>query len=201
MSATLQDTNVGRPARPLDLKEPDRNEDLPPLRVFLVAEDDRGARNAEALLLRVVPQEPCAVANCQFDELESESRFQTTTDAAAEADLLVLSRSRGGELPSLVKSWLRRWVSLRDPGRDGALVALLNGDNGLEDPFAVRLYLETVAILAGVKFFVARVLRPGQVVDWSLPSEQLDRQTASAEWDAEAAADPSVPLHAWGINE
>jgi hypothetical protein len=197
MSATRLDTSADLP----NLQSPHQPEALPPLQILVVAEDDAAAHSAEALCLRIAPEGTCALEVGHLEELTSEARFQATAEAAATADLLLFAFSNSCDLPPPVKSWLRCWLSLRDPGRDGALVALMSGGHDGGQSANVRLHLETVATIAGVKFFAGRIGPDGHFVDWSpLPESSAPQPTAPG-WDTEAIADQPVPVRRWGINE
>ena len=78
--------------------------------------------------------------------------YAEAVQAAAEADVLVISLRGTGELPLLLHAWIEGWMPRR-AGRAGALVALL-GVPARPDALSWRAheYLEAIARQAGLDF-------------------------------------------------
>ncbi len=78
--------------------------------------------------------------------------FDNAVEAAAEADVLVISVRAAGDLPLTLRVWIDAWMPRR-AGRAGALVALI-GLPGRPDAQSrrARQYFETVARQGGLDF-------------------------------------------------
>ena len=78
--------------------------------------------------------------------------FDTAVEAAAEADVLVISVRAAGDLPLILRVWIDAWMPRR-AGRDGALVALI-GLPSRPDAQSRRAhqYFEAVARQGGLDF-------------------------------------------------
>ena len=78
--------------------------------------------------------------------------FADAVQAAAEADVLVISIRDAGELPLLLHVWVDAWMPRR-AGRPGALVALI-GVPAKPDALSGRAheYLDSIARQAGLDF-------------------------------------------------
>jgi hypothetical protein len=107
--------------------------------------------------------------------------FADAVQAAAEADVLVISVRDTGALPLLLHVWIDAWIPKR-AGREGALVALI-GMPAHQDTQSDRAYqyLEAVARRAGLDFLPR---------ERKLPEEPL---AASTSHEDSPAAIPAVP--------
>jgi hypothetical protein len=89
---------------------------------------------------------------CQFANLLDPSNALDAANAAARADLIVLSTHAGEELPEHVTSWIETWLDKRE-NREGALIALVGRE---QEPstgaMAKHLYLREVAHRANMDF-------------------------------------------------
>jgi hypothetical protein len=88
----------------------------------------------------------------KIDELTNPRVFADAVQAAAEADVLVISVRDAGDWPASLHVWIDSWLPKR-AGRGGALVALI-GVPGRPDSQSGRAhqYLATVAREAGLDF-------------------------------------------------
>ena len=121
-------------------------------------------------------------------ELTQAAAFAQAVQAAAEADVLVISIRDGGELPLFLYVWIHAWLPRR-AGRPGTLVALI-GVRALPEVQIghTRPYLEAVARCGGLDFFpqesrlpeapVASACRPGLLPQSNLVGRGLAGHSA-----------------------
>ena len=130
--------------------EPDRL-----LSVAVVYQDSLTRQWATDLWDRVGQLIGCGGVHCQawrINELTEAVAFGQAVQAAAEADVLVISILDNGELPLLLYVWIDAWLPRR-VGRPGGMVALI----GLPAQPDARIghahpYLQAVARRGGLEF-------------------------------------------------
>jgi hypothetical protein len=107
--------------------------------------------------------------------------FADAVQAAAEADVLVISVRDEGELPLFLHTWIDAWIPRR-AGRAGALVALIGvpAQQDTQSDLACQ-YLEAVARRAGLDFLPR---------EHKLPKRPL---AVSASIEVNSVANPRVP--------
>jgi hypothetical protein len=106
--------------------------------------------------------------------------FAEAVQAAAEADVLVISVRDVGDLPLLLHAWIDGWMPRR-AGRAGALVALL-GVPARPDALSGRAheYLEAIARQAGLDFLP----RERRLAEESLARSTLPRMAPATDLTA-----------------
>ena len=87
-----------------------------------------------------------------IQELRDAVTFTSAAEAAAAADVVVISVRGGGDLPLVLRGWIDAWVPRRT-GRTGALVALIGlpGQPDLQAHHTLQFF-EAVAREAGLDF-------------------------------------------------
>ena len=121
---------------------------------------------------------------------------ERATEAATNADMIVISLNNGKELPLILRMWIEEWMKQKD-GHDSALVALVNNAPSARcTDCPILRYLNSVARKAGMDFF-----------PHVFPAAPLRADT-----NASARGPGLMPLleeilrrpnnaHPWGINE
>jgi len=101
---------------------------------------------------QLVGQESICSQSWKISDLADAREFEGAVEAAAEADVLVISVRDAGEVPVGLEWWVEAWMPKR-AGRAGALLALISVPSQ-PDPHAgqVQAYLETIARRAGLDF-------------------------------------------------
>ena len=88
--------------------------------------------------------------------------FQRATEAATEADILVLAVRATGELPLTLTRWIDLWLPYRRE-RPGALVTVLGGPPPPNAyPCRIRSYLQDVARIARMDFLAHQRTLPAE---------------------------------------
>jgi len=136
----------------------------------------------------------------KFDHLANATLRQQASDAAAEANMIILClHARRGLLP-LHRAWIEEWLPRRD-GRKSALVAMVGGAEDAPGAAETTLaYLKRASRLGRMDFF-------DHTFNLSLPARELSLEPALPAGDREAPqSDPSLLYHQmptprWGINE
>jgi hypothetical protein len=128
-----------------------------------------------------------------FDLLQTPALLQAAAEAAARAQLIVVSAHAGQRLPAPAEAWVARWRALRTI--KGGILAGLIGTVQERGTVPLTLYLSQVAREARMGF-VPR-LAPG-----SAKAQPLDR-SASGQIFATLSRmlDPHASPSHWGINE
>ena len=89
----------------------------------------------------------------KFDHLRDATLREQAVDAAAEANMIILSIHANKELPVSAKTWTETWLARKEHGKR-ALVTLIEGANQQGQAFCpVQLYLQKVAHMGGMNFF------------------------------------------------
>jgi hypothetical protein len=134
----------------------------------------------------------------KFDHLANATLRQQAADAAAEANMIILSVHARPELPSTHRLWMDSWLPRRD-NRKAALVALVAGANALQNEAAPMLAcLQNAARLSKMDFFTH---------EFNLPPQDGQRIVASTIPTVRSvpvldhALEQRTPNPRWGINE
>ncbi len=89
----------------------------------------------------------------RLDELAEASLRDRAADAAARADMIILSLRANHELEPVTNAWIEVWLALKED-RKSALVALIYQPGFAHEAVgSVRDYLQTVARLGRMDFF------------------------------------------------
>ena len=87
-----------------------------------------------------------------FTVLSHPTLAQSAVEKAANADVVVFAMDARGDLPEEIKLWIERWLNKRGE-REGALVGLLNGEEGFPEIGSFReIYLRHAARRAGMDY-------------------------------------------------
>jgi hypothetical protein len=134
----------------------------------------------------------------KFDHLANATLRQQAADAAAEANMIILSVHARPELPSTHRLWMDSWLPRRD-NRKAALVALVAGANALQNEAAPMLAcLQNAARLSKMDFFTHEFNLPPQdglrIVASTIP-------TVRSVPVLDHALEQRTPNPRWGINE
>ena len=135
----------------------------------------------------------------KFDHLTNFTLRQQATDAALDANMVILSLHARQELSPAHKAWIESWASRR-PHRKAALVAMI-ADAGRPERDAPSMvaYLQNAARLAHMDFFPHAFDLPQPTLQRS--NEQLaDRAPVVAPF-LQDALHPKISIPRWGINE
>jgi hypothetical protein len=108
-----------------------------------------GKRAHEACncLLRPAVDEAIKYDMWNFDVLQISEINQQATRSAAEADLVIVAASEEKPFEPHVREWLNRWVEIKSPKKNGALLALCDSHSNLQ------AYLQEIARRADFQFF------------------------------------------------
>ena len=89
----------------------------------------------------------------RFDHFRAGDLRSQASDAAAEANMIILCLRSGDQIPAQVCSWIEQWLPRKDD-RKSALVSLIaDVDHPHRDRCPANLYLQNVARLAKMDFF------------------------------------------------
>ena len=117
---------------------------------LLVAYDDVTTRNralqlCDRLTKKLADDYDFKCTWWKFDHLRDATLREQAVDAAAEANMIILSIHADKELPIAVKTWTETWLARKDHGKR-ALVTLIEGAHQQGQGFCpVQLYLQKVA--------------------------------------------------------
>ena len=170
MHLVTQETFAGRQGRPVAGTV---TEAEPALGVVLVYQDPLTRHWAAELWDRVgklIDRGGIISKSWKLSEMSSSAMLPAAVEAAAAADVLVISVRDGGNLPLLLQVWIDGWVPRRvEPV--GTLVALIGVPAG---PHTISSgayeYLETIARQAGLDFLPRERKLPEQsLVPATLP--------------------------------
>jgi hypothetical protein len=138
----------------------------------------------------------------KFDHLANPTLRQQAIDAAAEANMIVLSLRARKELPRAYQAWLDGWLARRD-NRKSALVVLVAGsEEAKRQAGPMLLQLRTDARLAGMDFFnhAFDLPLPPPRAEPAVPSVVPARPAHSTSPELEFLYH-QMPTPRWGINE
>ena len=140
----------------------------------------------------------------KFDHLANSTLRQQASDAAAEANMIILCLHGRDGVTAEQRAWIEEWLPRRD-GRKSALVAMLGGTDEAGGPSgtsATLNYLRNVARLGRMDFF-------DHTFNVDLPQRELSMQPPPV--DPPRITPPPVVVHPllyhqmptprWGINE
>jgi hypothetical protein len=166
------------------------------MKVFVAFDEGDCARNAEALIHRVAPDEACDIELWRLEQLAVLSQGNVVAGSAGEADLVIIAVRGGSTLTQLARTWLSRSLTLRDNDREGVLVVLWSGADAQPGANPELLaFLETLAVLNRLDFFAGCADSKAAVDAELAPSPA----TNFAQFTATIHA--PVSLRGWGINE
>lgn len=137
---------------------PDRTGGAPTFKVVVIYDDLRAGQRAMHTFWSLVAglpdqTEPLQPQLWRFDLLDYPHRFAWALAHSADADLLLLSVSKEGDLPPTADYWLEQWLAGKH-GKRAGLVALLGPADEMDGPESTRFQLvQAAARKAGIDFF------------------------------------------------
>ena len=135
----------------------------------------------------------------KFDHLAAAILRREATDAAVNANMIVLSLRARDELSPLQRAWIENW-SARRTDRQGALVAMIAGVASPETEAPIMLAgLRDAAHRAGMDFFTHAfgATKPA----FTLPAPPAAPAALADTPFVQEILHQSVPVFRWGINE
>ena len=137
----------------------------------------------------------------KFEHLTNRTLAQQAADAAAEANMVVLSLHARRELLPLHQAWIEQWLPRRQ-NRKSALVVLLAGaDKQVQEAEPTLVYLRRVARLAHMDFFNHGFDLALPSRETSLPAPAETARLAPAPAPSQQVLYHQMPTPRWGINE
>ena len=135
----------------------------------------------------------------KFDHLSNATLRQQASDAAVEANMVILSIRAHDELPRPHQLWLDDWISRRHH-RKSALVVIIAGTSAPGQEASPALaYLQNAARLARMDFFTHAYELPRKARE--TPNVQLAAQKPVATPLLQGLLQDRNPVLRWGINE
>lgn len=171
---------------------------------LVVAYEDTTTRNRAMQLYDHLAQELLDDYDFQcswwkLDHLDNPGICEQAADAAAEANMIIVSLRGDQGLPTVFHRWLEGWLSRR--GDQKSALVLLLGDNGerRDQPRRLRLQLQQAARQARMDFFVHAYDLPETGTPYATESRAPQAQRANPV--PEEVLDPPAYIPRWGINE
>jgi hypothetical protein len=171
---------------------------------LVVAYEDTPTRNRAFQLYDHIAQQLLGDYDFQcswwkFDHLHDPAVCEQAADAAANANMVILSLRGDKDLPPVFKAWLQGWASRRD-NHKSALVMLCGGSEQSDGARRLQAYLHQVARQAKMDFFANTFELPK--IDPPLYSlEALQRRAETVTPLLEEILHQPTSIPRWGINE
>ena len=170
---------------------------------LVVAYEDTPTRNRALLLYDHLSEQLAGDYDFQctwwkFDHLCSHTLREQAADAAAAANMVIVSLRSGLVLPPLAKIWIDSWLSRKEI-RKSALVGLIGQlQHSDQATPPVTKYLERTARKAKMDFFIHGFDVANEQVDYSLDTitERARRVTPLMQ----GILDYRLPTPKWGLN-
>jgi hypothetical protein len=200
---TLQ-AYVGRRSSPLDSTADGSAETAQALSVVVVYQDPLTHYWATDLWDRVgllIDSGGICRKTWKLGDLTRAFAFADAVEAAAGADVLVISVRDAGELPLLLHVWVDAWMPRR-AGRPGALVALI-GVPSKPDALSGRAhqYLEATARQAGLDFLPRERRLPEEALAFSTLSGMAPANDGTMPWPGGGPGRGASARLQWRVNE
>lgn len=135
----------------------------------------------------------------KFDHLRNSTLMEQAVDAAAEANMIIMTIRAGKELPAIARKWVDQWVGRKD-NRKSALVAVIAGvEPQRREACPAQLYLQKVARTAKMDFFSHAFNLPKEPPSYSVETiaERAEKVTPLLE----EILHQKATILRWGINE
>jgi len=135
----------------------------------------------------------------KFDHLTNHALCEQATEAAVDANMVILSLNARRELAPAHKTWMEGWVPRR-AHRKAALVTLIAGAGQPErDTPSMLAYLQNAARLAHMDFFPHSFDLPKPTLQWS-PDPLAERARVVTPF-LQDSLHQTLSIPRWGINE
>jgi hypothetical protein len=148
------------------------------LRLCVVFDEPASAVAADVMIRHVASDCQYETSSFHFDELDAPAPGIAAARSASDTDILVVAVRNDKNLPAHMRLWIGLCLGMRNEHQDGALVALIIQAGKVEDLDSSLVdYLQTVAIIGGLTFFVKRRSACGRrrVSKW-LPTKNTNPQ-------------------------
>lgn len=174
---------------------------------LLVAYEDKETRNRALHLYDHLAQQLLDDYDFQcswwkLDHLVNPALRQEASEAAMEANMVILSLRAGSRLDHEQQQWIEEWTGRR-PHRKSAFVVMIAGTDAPErDAAALMISLRNLARRAGMDFFPHgfSLHPPGAKLNLPTPGELAPRFAPSTPLLREILQHKN-PFPRWGINE
>ena len=135
----------------------------------------------------------------KFDQLSDERLRQEAADAAADANMVILSIRAHTDLPLPHKLWLDDWISRRRSGKAALVVMIAGTSNPERDAAPVIAYLQNAARKGRMDFFTHAFEVPTQLRIVEREMRPVQKPIPAA--ILQGILHHSSPVQRWGINE
>jgi len=136
----------------------------------------------------------------KFDDLQNATLRSRAADAAATANMVILSIRMQPEISPLHRSWLESWIPRRDNSSKAALVALIAGNGKTGNETAPMLAFLQNAARQGRMDFFTQGFDSTQSKQDSLVDQITERASVVTPIMHQILHQP-MPTPRWGINE
>jgi hypothetical protein len=122
--------------------------------VVVIYEEPSIRERAVQFCERLAEQEKFSVMEMNWWSFQLLNQTDLAADAAqkaASADVVIFAMGARGDLPDEIKLWIEKWLNKRGE-REGALVGLLNRDDGYDMASFREIYLRHTARRAGMDY-------------------------------------------------
>jgi hypothetical protein len=173
---------------------------------LLVAYDDVTTRNralqlCDRLTKKLADDYDFKCTWWKFDHLRDATLREQAADAAAEANMIILSIHANKDLPISVKTWMETWLAREEHGKR-ALVTLIDRFPQQGEGFCpVQLYLQKVAHIGGMNFFSQPFDSPIEVPCYTLETITKRAETVTPILQQILNHRTAIPMWKFGINE
>jgi hypothetical protein len=124
---------------------------------------------------------------------------EQAADAAADANMVILSLRADRPLSAAFKAWLPRWLARKGSQKCALVVLLSTSGEPTEEARRLQSYLQQVARQARMDFFTHTYPLPREEDDYSV--ETVTRRATAVTPLLEEILDRRIPIPRWGINE
>lgn len=135
----------------------------------------------------------------RIEQLHNPSLSEQAADAAANANMVILSVRGDQPLPPAFKAWLPRWLARKGSQKSALVVLISTGGQPTEESRRLQSYLQQVARQARMDFFAHVYPLPKVEADYSVAS--FARRAEAVTPLLEDILDQPMPTPRWGINE
>jgi hypothetical protein len=135
----------------------------------------------------------------RIEHLHNPHLSEQAADAAANANMVILSVRGDRALPPAFKAWLPRWLARKGTQKSALVVLISTAGQPTEESRRLQAYLQQVARQARMDFFAHAYPLPKVETDYSV--QGLARRAEALTPLLEDILDQPVSTPRWGINE